>query len=831
MHRRVSSTIRRVTGAVTSAAWLAAACSSHEPAATGTESDAGGDAPLDGEAADASYERVPYEGPSSPTAARVPVYAQVLSDHVDVQQLLFAAGEMQISGEPFASGFAGRNLGDYDRNYIPPNQYILDNGGEDPTPVTDLFGFATAVESYEYSKYSMNMEIQESTAGVSLADGPLVAQLPGAASLDRLRARMQDLLSSAGTDVGGYATLPAPTDNDQNYLGFPGQWPSFLPFSDWDPTMNASTSVVQSCTYQGGYGGLGFGTTIDPLYECAYNTTHLPNRDQQVDKVLVPAVLGLATWKEALWAIDFAGRVHDTCNLQVNTVAPADLPAVGQHGNTVLAQDFGACVGTYIGSSPLEGMWGLTMMATMDNEAEWLVDSATTADGQTLTGFPSKLAALQYDYTSPLAWFPAAMTVTEDETVVPYPAIASVAITDATSRSVDLAALLLGHAMVFGTSDPRNVGVGQRVGFQAVFDGDPFPVDDGVADGEDTLHDRALAVIRVAFVDLDRIHADPMLGVITDSAAIHAGSIAQSGTVTTTALAHVLLALRQTLLALNGSITQYGAPDPSPTADLGGILNDLPFHPPASADIDGGAPLFSQRVRQVFLTNAAFVRDVLTQADGTVANAATLRSGQATPSTTPAALDTQAAAVRALIEAFLMTGDETYRTRARAVVAMLASAFYSAPARMYREEAGGPDAVHMTPELFGWLESALRETYKTLYVPGDPVLDRTVLEDRIQRIIKLYLDGWDDLNGDQVIDQPSECLGGRMQMAEQALTGELGRDGLGRPTADRDGDCVIELAHAQKASVQAAEVLFTTQPLAATAGDGGGDGGGDATAE
>jgi hypothetical protein len=86
-----------------------------------------------------------------------------------------------------------------------------------------------------------------------------------------------------------------------------------------------------------------------------------------------------------------------------------------------------------------------------------------------------------------------------------------------------------------------------------------------------------------------------------------------------------------------------------------------------------------------------------------------------------------------------------------------------------------------------------------------------VLEDRIERVIKLYLNGWDDLNGNQVIDQPQECLAGRMQMAEQALTGELGRDGLGRPTPDRDGDCVIELAHAQQASMQASEVLFTTQ--------------------
>ena len=810
MHRRAFSSLWTVLGA---AAWLAAACSSNQQAGPGSADGGGVDGSIaDGGSADAVYEQVPYDGISLPAATRVPVYSEVLSDRVDAQQLLFAAGEMQISGEPFASGFAGRNLGDYDRNYIPPNQYILNNGSDDPIPITDLFGFGTAVESYEYSKYYMNMEIQETTAGVSLANGPIVSTLPGATSLDRLRARMQDLLYNSGTDIGGYATLPAPTNNNQNYLGFPGQWPSFLPYKDWDPTMNPTLAVVQSCTYQGGYGGLGFGTSIDPLYECAYNTTHLPNRDQQVDKVLVPAVLGFATWKEAIWAIDFAGRIHDTSNNQVSTVAPADLTTIGQHGNMVTALDNGACVGTYIGSSSLEGMWGLTMMATMDNEAEWLIDSALTSDGATLGGFPTRLAALQYDYTSPLLWFPASIAVTEDETVVPYPAVtaSSLAITDPTSRAIDLAALLLGHAMYFGTSDPRNAGVGQRIGFQAVFDGDPFPADDGIADGEATVHDRSLAVLRVAFVDLDRIHADPGTGVILDTATISGGSVARQATVTTSTLAHVLLALRQTVLSLNGSITQYGAPDPSPLADLGGILNPLPFTPPASSFVDGGAPDFSRRVRQVFLTNAAFVRDVLTQADGTVANSATIAGGQATASTDATTIENQTAAARALTEAFLMTGDETYRDRARAVITKLDGDFFSVPAQLYREQAKGTDQIHMTPERYGWLQSSLRETYKTLYVVGDPVLDRSVLESRIARVGKLYLNGWDDLNDNQVIDKPQECLNGRMQMAEQALTGELGRDGLGRPTADRDGDCVTELAHAMTASVQASEVFFRT---------------------
>jgi hypothetical protein len=87
----------------------------------------------------------------------------------------------------------------------------------------------------------------------------------------------------------------------------------------------------------------------------------------------------------------------------------------------------------------------------------------------------------------------------------------------------------------------------------------------------------------------------------------------------------------------------------------------------------------------------------------------------------------------------------------------------------------------MTPELFGFLEGSLRETYKSLFVPGDPALDRAVLADRIARSIKLYLNGWDDLNGNQSVDYPQECLvrtangdggvNGGLQMAEQALTG------------------------------------------------------------
>ena len=100
--------------------------------------------------------RTPYAGlPSVEGGPRTPVHAEFTSTPVrtDTMQLMFAAGEMQTSGEPFAQNFAGRNL----FYYIPsrysgtPDQYWIPGtsmeGGVAPVPPNDPFGFSTADES------------------------------------------------------------------------------------------------------------------------------------------------------------------------------------------------------------------------------------------------------------------------------------------------------------------------------------------------------------------------------------------------------------------------------------------------------------------------------------------------------------------------------------------------------------------------------------------------------------------------------------------------------------------------------------------------------------
>ena len=130
-----------------------------------------------------------------------------------------------------------------------------------PIPITDLFGFGTAVESYEYSKYYMNMEIQESTAGVSLANGPIVAHAARAPRRSTASARGCRTCSPTPAPTSAATPrCPRPTNNDQNYLGFPGQWPSYPAVHGLGPDDGRRRS--RSCSRaptRAATAGLGFG--------------------------------------------------------------------------------------------------------------------------------------------------------------------------------------------------------------------------------------------------------------------------------------------------------------------------------------------------------------------------------------------------------------------------------------------------------------------------------------------------------------------------------------------------------------------------------------------
>jgi hypothetical protein len=157
-----------------------------------------------------------------------------------------------------------------------------------------------------------------------------------------------------------------------------------------------------------------------------------------------------------------------------------------------------------------------------------------------------------------------------------------------------------------------------------------------------------------------------------------------------------------------------------------------------------------------------------------------------------------------------------------AVFNRLQSVFYDATARIYTVTSGPASDVEYTPLRFALLQSALRDVYEMVASrPGGELLE-PLLEERLGRLNKLVLNGWDDRNENRIVDYPDECVNvqsavprGGLQMAERTLTGETGslQDHLAPGqqrivTWDREHDCVPEIDDAHLPSALADSVTF-----------------------
>ena len=740
-----------------------------------------------------------------------------------------ASVEMQISGEPFAQAM-GRDLGGYSRDYscqlsvCSPDTYYdpLLNGGVAGGPIgrTDLAGFSSAVESYEYSKQPMNNIAFESGAGTSLAFGPVLnpTGATGAAALDP-RATWVQRLAGESHAVSRFVTPPAMPDNP---LGWPGLWPTMQPFTPWNPAIHPTDAAGCSISSDDDPGATGSLTCDD--YECDYTTLHLPDRAAQVTMTIGPGSSGWAGWKEALWTLNYLQVMHDSAENPVNTVPDDQLALVGTAGNTVLGDDAaanGLVPGTFLGSSDIEGFQAGNFLQILDNGAQQWLTQLTTTDGATLGGFASIADALwRTTRQARSAGSPAAITVTEADDASGFPRPASYAIASPDSHLLDLAGLLGAYSSIYSLTDQANAEVGGSQPALAYFDGDPFPVQNQVPDGEATLHDRALAMMRVLVVNIDRLHVDPTTQLFVDDIALAGGNPVRGSTLSAGSAAYALLALRTARRALDSVLVLYSNTRP----DVSGIPSPLD-----SLSTTTGVPSFSSRLDALIDSLAAFFRDRLTTADG-IAYAGWDR-GKGAPTDDGSSLDAHTGAIRGLLVAYLATGDTGYRDRALAVFKRLEASFYDPAARVYRATAGDRSPqVTFTPRRFGILQGALRDTYELIaLLPGNGAL-RTLIEDRVARLNKLVLNGWDDRDEDEDIEWPSECahlgvgpdgnplgLGG-LQMAERVLSGESGSqadvpDGGARViTTDREHDCVPEISAAGLPAALASSVTFTITP-------------------
>src|SRR6185437_2684494 len=91
---------------------------------------------------------------------------------------------------------------------------------------------------------------------------------------------------------------------------------------------------------------------------------------------------------------------------------------------------------------------------------------------------------------------------------------------------------------------------------------DPFPVQNQTPAGMPTLHDRMLAMARVAVVNIDRLHVDPASGILVDDVALAGGTPVRGTVLSTSTAAYTPLALRTTRRALDGLLTLYSNTKP-----------------------------------------------------------------------------------------------------------------------------------------------------------------------------------------------------------------------------------------------------------------------------
>ena len=750
-------------------------------------------------------------GPTLPTGLTAKVTSRrfLTADH------MLASIEMQLSGEPFAE-LLGRDLGGYDRFSTTPNVYVDPGTG---VSMPDELGFATAVESYEYSKQAMNNTSFEAGAGLSLQFGPLLnpAGVEGDAAYALLSPRLQYFARASrasGAKIGkDFVAVPAPVNDANNAYGWAGFWPVYAEFRSFDPSIKVKVGADTLCSLAGAIDEPAPpGTTTQYVadYECDSTSLNLTDRDAQVEKVIEVDALGLAAWKQTLWTINYWGSLHDVDQHPIVLVPDATLPMIGVPGNTVIGKwadpldatgktlIFGKD-GVYFGDVSLEGWQGLVMLDEIDNKSELMLKGLTTADGAKVSGFATIKDALDYDYTSPVRWWPGSVAVTEKATGTAaearkfFPKATTFSIQDKKSRLQDITAVLGGFGSIFAMTDAANPEVGGSQPFLTTFDGAPFASDNGLPDGEASLHDRSLGILKMALVNLDRLHFDSKHKVLTDTA----DPIAKTrGTlVSTLHTAYSILGLRTAIRGLNASLTLYS--------------NDTPDAIGAPIPLDqtklAGAPFsgtLGSRVIDLITAQGDFLAGKLLDADGLAANGWDLATDKADPK--PTTLEAQSAAIRGLLEAYLATSNSHYRERAAQAYDVLEKRFWMADVHLYQTTLGEKSTMKYTPLAFGVTHGALRQFWKEVAnVPGKEKLSDEVLA-RITVGMKLVVNGWNDTNADGIV-QPTECLDGRLQMAERALTGEFS---IATDSGDRDHDCVPDIASAGVAASLAAELVI-----------------------
>jgi len=560
---------------------------------------------------------------------KTPIQARVTDRRFYTKEAMFLANEMNQSGDPFLSRAESAGL---------------------PVSQDKDFQYITAVESYWYSRYNMQVLLAESRLGVVLVHGPyLTEKAYEIGNSQYSRDRGENELS--GKDVLFQHLVLA-------YLartGFPRRFedasPVMIEFASGDPHFTRSVDNSKSfetaenlwrerkferlygSAYERPMHAAGEGGNDFFQYRIAYrdNFQSLRWSNDKMDHSVDMGAVGQTLMKAVLWSEYFFRQTH--------------------HGN-------------YLGNSPEEGFRGAILNLSSISKM-LLLKAALMCDGKKLTG----VNPFDYDPSRQLYYFPHRIAVKTRFIGDLPPRMEDFKVEDPGSELFDQASLLWSLSEYFYFMDPNRQGGDEylRAGFDGwnkVF-GDNTPYDGSIFERKYMQLARGLA--NLVLKNIDFMHKDSSSG---------------------------LLASRWDPRNHTGRKVSV--------ADLGMTLVGLANY---AHHLAGAEPELAERASHLLKAQADFLVNAQA-ADGGLPDELNVESK--TPADNERTLLSQAFAVRGLLAAYQHTGDARYREAAQRTYQFMNDVLWSAEYGLYRSGRGTETSVY-TPLNVGAALGAMRE--------------------------------------------------------------------------------------------------------------------------
>ncbi|MCP4326755.1 MAG: hypothetical protein GY787_33990 [Alteromonadales bacterium] len=547
------------------------------------------------------------------------------------------------------------------------------------------FDYAAGIESYEYSEEAMYALNYQSTMGPHLVNGPTNTKRGG--QMADLGARFVEMAQAVG--------FPA-SEIPQN------MYPISVPYISGSPELaqaaNITTVNGDEVEVLDANGKAATVTTVVPAYFRDYKS--LAWNDSSFDKTLNPATIGAIFLKEVMWSQDFLGGMHITESDEEVEATSSTMDQDGKHS---------------LGVSAADGFNGMVL-------TELSIDKLLILQDQ--LGFDGKKLGVSFgpDYQAKdgAIYFPHKVAVT-DSKVNGVNAIKSLKVTDSSSQLEDIWLTLWPVSEFYAYTDQRVKNTAQNPAFTAVFDGKPFaaaPKQNTDANSKnnvkaDDAFSLASNISNLLFQNIATLHFNEKAGTFVTE--FKDGK--QGTQVKTFDAAYSIVALSIFQRAQDALPVGYASAD-------GGDVN--------LKSVQGKQALAMIKAQADFI-----VKNLVTK-NGLVNDGLTL-GGKVVSRTS---LETQFAAIRGLVAAFLATGDESYKTAARNVYLAVDKNQFDKNINTWAEQPG--KATTHTAYTSAAISGGLREVIlhlKNEEGENNPALELQLLTERYTAWFKTVING------------------------------------------------------------------------------------------